>query len=193
VRGRVIKTQPEAEAMKRRELGRKDRGLIRALDHRGARAQKAAPFLRASTKEPHDPTFCPGCGATYRRKVWRVLPLPQVEALFYAHDAAFDTCPACTQVRCGRSIGRVVLRGDYVAAHQEELRRRIGNVARRAAFTQPEHRLITLARAGGGLEVRVTSQKLAHRLAHELEKAFHGRAGYAWSEDDGGLIAVWER
>lgn len=35
-----------------------------------------------------------------------------------------------------------------------------------------------------------TSQKLAHRIAHELEKAFGGRTTYAWL-DDGCLEARW--
>jgi hypothetical protein len=37
-----------------------------------------------------------------------------------------------------------------------------------------------------------TSQKLAHRIVHELKKAFRGRATYAWS-DDGTLFATWQR
>jgi hypothetical protein len=42
------------------------------------------------------------------------------------------------------------------------------------------------------LEVLTTSQKLAHRIVHELRKAFRGRARYAWSAD-GSLLATWER
>ncbi|MBV8356385.1 MAG: hypothetical protein JO189_00400, partial [Deltaproteobacteria bacterium] len=38
--------------------------------------------------------------------------------------------------------------------------------------------------------VLTTSQKLAHRLAHELKKAFGGRVTYNWS-DDGTLLAHW--
>jgi hypothetical protein len=41
------------------------------------------------------------------------------------------------------------------------------------------------------MEVLTTSQKLAHRLAHELEKAFGGRTHYAWSDRDGRLVANW--
>jgi hypothetical protein len=37
--------------------------------------------------------------------------------------------------------------------------------------------------------VLTTSQKLAHRLAHELKKAFGGGVTYAWS-DDGSLFAT---
>jgi hypothetical protein len=87
----------------------------------------------------------------------------------------------------------VRLEGSYVAGHANELRRRIRNVAVRAAFTQPERRVIDVVTRGDALEVRTTSQKLAHRLARELAKAFHGTVSYDWSEGDGRLLAVWRR
>ncbi len=62
----------------------------------------------------------------------------------------------------------------------------------RAAFTQPQRRLLDVRRVAGGLEVLTTSQKLAHRIAHEVEKAFGGRVSYAWSDRDGRLLARWE-
>jgi hypothetical protein len=45
-------------------------------------------------------------------------------------------------------------------------------------------------RPEGGLEILTTSQKLAHRIVHELKKAFGGRAVYRWA-DDGHLDARW--
>jgi hypothetical protein len=178
--------------MKRRGLrGRDRRG--KGLDRRGARAQKAAPFVRARTRPPHDPTFCLECGAVYRRKVWRQLPFPKVDALFLSHRPEFAACPSCALAKTGRPLGRIRLRGGFVAVHEDELRRRIANVAARAAYTQPERRLLGVAPTADGLEVTVTSQKLAHRIAHELEKAFRGDAAYSWSDRDGALAARWER
>lgn len=43
---------------------------------------------------------------------------------------------------------------------------------------------------GDTLEVLTTSQKLAHRIAREVEKAFGGRAHFSWSDDDGSLLAT---
>jgi hypothetical protein len=39
--------------------------------------------------------------------------------------------------------------------------------------------------------VLTTSQKLAHRIAHELKNVFGGRTAYNWS-DDGTLFAIRE-
>jgi hypothetical protein len=89
----------------------------------------------------------------------------------------------------GRAARRV--RGAFAAAHEDLIRRRIANVAARAASSQPERRISSIER-GDVLDVITTSQKLAHRTVHELKKLFRGRATYAWS-DDGALFATWER
>ncbi len=45
---------------------------------------------------------------------------------------------------------------------------------------------------GRALQVITTSQKLAHRIVHELNKLFRaGVATYSW-RDDGTLFATWE-
>jgi hypothetical protein len=101
-------------------------------------------------------------------------------------------CPACRQVAKGESHGRVLLRGIFVRLHEDAVRRRIANVASRAAFTQPERQVVSVSDDGSGLVVDTTSQKLAHRLAHELRKAFGGRVQYHWADRDGSLLAIWQ-
>jgi hypothetical protein len=96
-------------------------------------------------------------------------------------------------VREGRFYGRVLVRGDWFLGHQDEVRRRVVNVEARARYTQPLRRLVTMGRRGDALEVTTTSQKLAHRVVHELQKAFGGRAAYDWSERDGRLTATLSR
>jgi hypothetical protein len=107
--------------------------------------------------------------------------------------AVKTTCPACQQVRRGQAYGRVILRGTYVRQNEDAIRRRIQNVAERAAFTQPERKIISTDWSGSTLEVFTTSEKLAHRIGRELQKAFGGRASYAWSDRDGSLLVTWER
>ncbi|MBI1797478.1 MAG: hypothetical protein HYR74_10550 [Candidatus Eisenbacteria bacterium] len=50
---------------------------------------------------------------------------------------------------------------------------------------------MSIGEEGGRLEILVTSQKLAHRIARELEKAFGGRAHYTWTDREGMLDATW--
>jgi NMD protein affecting ribosome stability and mRNA decay len=132
---------------------------------------------------------CGGCGAVYLRKTWRRSEPRRIGA--YLKGAERVLCPACRQVGEGRAYGRVLLRGEWLLEHEAEVRRRIAAVESRARHTQPERRIVAVARRGAALEVTTTSQKLAHRVARELEKAFGGEAAYAWSDRDGSLRATW--
>jgi hypothetical protein len=95
-------------------------------------------------------------------------------------------------VRRGEYYGRVVARSATGLADRDAIIRRIRNVGRRSGFTQPERRIVSIDCDGSRLEVLATSQKLAHRIARELVKAFGGRASFRWSGEDGSLLATWE-
>jgi NMD protein affecting ribosome stability and mRNA decay len=173
--------------MKRGRIATGGRG--RSLDRRGTRAEKT-PSAGAKPSSTAGPTVCYRCGSVFARKTWR---RDHKVNLAFFDNADWTTCPACTQSRRAEGFGKVVLRGSFVAANEDRIRRRIANVADRAAYTQPQRRVSSIARTAQGLEVVTTSQKLAHRIARELKKAFRGNTTYAWSDRDGALRATWER
>ena len=162
-------------------------GGIHGVVERGGRG-KSLETVRNATPVA-DPTVCQLCGVVFHRKRWRHARSLQPELLAVA---TWDLCPACRQEARGQFFGLVTLRGEWVASHRDEVLRRIENVAARAGHTQPERRVLDIRHEEGGIEVRTSSQELAHRIAHELEKAFGGRARYAWSDRDGWLRASWE-
>jgi hypothetical protein len=164
------------------------RGLIRSLNRRGTRSNMSPPVAQKE-RAPEDPSVCDVCGSVYTAKTWRrdrPLPAKLIDA------AAWTICPACKQAKTGRYFGRVIVRGASALSNLDAIRARIANVERRAEFTQPERRIVSSVWDGTTLEVRTTSQKLAHRIARELQKAFGGRARYTWSDQDGALTAVWQ-
>jgi RNA polymerase subunit RPABC4/transcription elongation factor Spt4 len=168
--------------------GNTGRGLIRSLDRRGTRSNMSPPVARKGAVL-EDPSVCGACGSVYTAKTWRrdrPLPAKLINA------AAWTTCPACRQAKSGKYFGRVLIRGSDALSDLDAIRARIANVERRAEFTQPERRIVSTNWDGATLEVLTTSQKLAHRIARELQKAFGGRARYTWSEHDGALTAIWE-
>jgi len=166
----------------------KGKGLIRATSRRGTESRKVAP-AEHRTGRLAEPTVCERCGAMFSRRAWR-----RNHKVTHAilSRAAWTECPACKQTRSGEYWGRVVVRGTFAGENEVAIRQRIRNVGERAQVSQPEHRVISTTRDGNALEVLTTSQKLAHRIVHELRKAFRGRASYQWS-DDGSLFAVWQR
>ena len=190
-RGRKNVPRPAAaRAAGNRRTSGLGKGRVRALVRVGSRSDRG-PAVAHTGLAVAEGTVCGGCGAVFARKTWRRSPRRLQAAV--DRGAVRGLCPACRQVGNGRAFGRVMLEGSYVAGHADELVRRIRNVAARAAFTQPERRLVEIVMRGPGLEVLTTSQKLAHRVARELAKAFHGTVSYRWSDRDGRLLAVWRR
>jgi hypothetical protein len=174
--------------MKQPTTGNTRRGLTRSLDRRGTRSDMSPPVAQKQ-RAPEDPSVCDICGSIYTAKTWRrnrPLPAKLINA------AAWTICPACKQAKSGKYFGRVLVRGSKASSNLEAIRARIANVERRAEFTQPERRIVSSKWDGATLEVLTTSQKLAHRIARELQKAFGGRARYTWSDQDGALTAIWQ-
>lgn len=98
----------------------------------------------------------------------------------------------CLQVEEAPWFGRVLLIGELVSNDAEMMRRHIANVVGRVGSGRPERRIAIVRPHGEGLEVLTTSEKLAHRIARELEKRFGGRASYAWSHREPVLLAIWQ-
>lgn len=156
-------------------------------DTRGTRTTKS-PAVAAKLHVYEDPSVCESCSAVYTRKTWRA-DRSLTHALLA--KAEWVKCPACRQKRSGVAYGRVIAKGVTDGRRLGALERRIANVAERAGFTQPQRAIVSMDRTDTGLDVLTTSQKLAHRIVHELKKAFGGRARYVWDENDGALLATW--
>ena len=168
--------------------GPKGKGLIRSLTRGFARTKKRRP-VEAATGRPAEPSICEPCGAVFSGRVWRRGRKVSGALL---ERAKWMRCPACAQTAGELGFGRIVIRGAFALANEGLIRRRIANVASRATRNQPQRRISVIDRHDDMIEVITTSQKLAHRIVHELKKVFRGRASYAWS-DDGTLFATWER
>ena len=174
-----------------RVLTKKSRGLIRSLNRSFARDDKSPQVVR-KTAQPKEPTVCARCGAVFLHKTWRHNHKLTDDLL---ERRQWGFCPACDEVSQQEGQGRLIIRGTGLAASRALIRSRIENVARHAMVTQPERRIVSIdaieSKDEQALEVLTTSQKLTHRIAHELKKVFGGRTSYNWS-DDGTLFAIWE-
>jgi len=165
-----------------------DKAAIRRMVRTGTATGKAHP-AEARFGRHAEPVLCQRCGAMLHGRRWQPAGSARATAGLLA-KAAWQTCPACEQQVKEEYLGRILARGAVVQSEASAIRRRIRNVAKRAEFTSCQHRVVSVEARDGTLEVLTTSQKLAHRLARELEKAFGGRTTYAWL-DDGCLEARW--
>jgi NMD protein affecting ribosome stability and mRNA decay len=168
----------------RMAFSKKSRGLARSLNRSGVASGKVSAAERRGGRLP-EPSGCERCGALFRRRVWRSDVAVSASVL---DRVRWTVCPACELQQEQRAFGRVLIRS-VTTADEDAVRRRVRNVATRAAATQPQRRLLSMERHGDGLEILTTSQKLSHRIVRELRKTFGGIARYAWS-DDGTLFAT---
>ncbi len=152
-------------------------------------AQRGGPVIAERVRGLASPARCERCDARYEDKIWRTPTAREKVADLVGVN--WTLCPACRQIDDQEYFGRVRVTRPLSPEMEVQVRRRIWNVERRARHTQPEHRLVDVERRREGLEIYTTSQKLAHRVAHELAKAFGGRAHYEWTDREGVLEATW--
>ena len=139
---------------------KQSKGLIRSLNRRAVRDDKSPRVAHKIVL--HEPIVCARCGAVFLRKTWgrdHALSEAQIER------RRWGFCPACQQVSRLEGQGRLVIKGS-AAGKAEAKEQRIHNVAKVAAETQPERRVVPIEICDGCLEVTTTSQRLAHRFAY---------------------------
>lgn len=175
--------------MKTRSVGTPVRSRTRRhpRTQRSRAEQRGGPPVSLRRLPSGGPLRCERCNAVYENKTWRT---GRASAAVSA-GVTWTLCPACLQQAEGEYFGRVLVPARLPEDMELAVRRRVWNVERRARHTQPERRLVTMERTRQGIEILTTSQKLAHRIARELEKAFGGRARYEWADRERQLDATW--
>ncbi|MEW6270017.1 MAG: hypothetical protein AB1689_12055 [Thermodesulfobacteriota bacterium] len=165
---------------------RQDKAMIRSLVRRGTADGRVQPE-EARRGRRDEPVVCERCGAMLRQRRWLQ---PGKHGHELLAEARWEVCPACEAQEREEYQGRVLIEGGILAGSEQAIRRRVQKVAERAELTQSQRRIVSIDAVDGKLEILTTSQKLAHRIVHELKKAFGGRASYQWL-DDGCLEARW--
>jgi hypothetical protein len=140
-----------------------------------------------------EPTVCDDCGAVYANRRWTAAD-PVAGNELHKRPAALTVCPACLQLRTGEPRGFVYLDGAFYVAHHEEIDQLLRNEADRASQDNPLARIMECKPDDGHeLTVSTTTEHLAQRLGHALEKAFGGKAHYDFSHENKLARVNWQR
>ncbi|MGH9928306.1 MAG: BCAM0308 family protein [Pyrinomonadaceae bacterium] len=142
-----------------------------------------------------EPAFCGECGAVYADQRWTASDTtPSAKKHKHWRPAQMTVCPACKQQSTGEPRGFVFLDGDFYAAHPEEAENLLRNEAERAAEDNPLGRILEWKRGDRHkLTVTTTTEHLAQRLGHALEKAFDGTVDYDFSHENKLARVTWHR
>jgi hypothetical protein len=151
------------------------------------------PFLREKRHDPYrarekrrDATRCPQCGVTSRNGRW-VWPKTETAAL------KAERCPACRRINDRYPAGELLLSGNFLDAHRDEVlatARRVGELERNE---HPLHRIMAIEDEGEHIVITTTDIHLPHRIAHALRDAWGGGMSTQYDLEGYFARARWER
>jgi NMD protein affecting ribosome stability and mRNA decay len=161
--------------------------FTKRVDHEAGRHRPARAIS--------EPAVCEACGAVYANRRWTTATAESgSERSDHWRPPEITICPACEQQRSGEARGFVSLDGAFLVEHHEEIEQLLRNEAERAAEDNPLARIMEWKpRNGHQLTVSTTTEHLAQRLGHALEKAFGGKAHYDFSHENKLARVNWRR
>jgi hypothetical protein len=142
-----------------------------------------------------EPAVCKICGDIYADRRWS-LPDAQRESAKHPHFRAAQQviCPACKRQAAKIPSGYVHLSGAFLTAHFDEITRLLHNEAARAAEDNPLARIMEAKpETTDQLTITTTTEHLAQRLGHALEKAYDGKVRYDFSHEIKLAHVYWQR
>lgn len=137
-----------------------------------------------------EPAVCQQCGSIYKNRRWTA----GNDVRITEGQSRMVTCPACKQENTGDVRGFVFLDGSFFVGHQNDIENLLRNETERAAEDNVLARIIEWRRGEGHkLTLTTTTEHLAQRLGHALEKAFGGEVRYDFSHENKLARVSWKR
>ena len=138
-----------------------------------------------SKGKPSEPARCPDCGAVFHDGRWQWKDAPAG-----AHETL---CPACMRIRDKFPAGFLSLSGDFLAAHEAEIRQLISNHEDREKAEHPLQRVMDIDETPDGFMVTTTDMHLARGIGEALHHAYQGKLEFHYNPDQNLLRVSWAR
>lgn len=134
-----------------------------------------------------EPSVCRECKAVYQKGRWTWAPVPAK-----SQDLV---CPACERIRDGAPSGMLLLTGEFVTSHRDEILGLARNEEARVKAEHPLARIIKIedqTEAPKGVAITTTDPHLARRIGEALHHAHHGTFTCRYEEHEDLLRANWQ-
>jgi NMD protein affecting ribosome stability and mRNA decay len=138
-----------------------------------------------SKSKPPEPTVCPDCGAIFHHGRWQWGAGPA-----QAHE---ELCPACQRIRDEVPGGFLTLKGEFFAAHKDEIMNLVHNVEERAKKEHPIERIMGIEESEDGVLITFTDAHLTRGVGEAIHHAFKGELDFHYTEEDASLRVNWAR
>jgi hypothetical protein len=120
------------------------------------------------TKEKYpDPSVCKKCGVVFHDGIFEwIEPVPK--------HAESIICPACRRIEDRYEGGYVVLEGDFLKDHKDEVLNLIRNTEEEEMGYRPLERIIDIKEEDGKIVITTTYEHLARRIGEAVHRAYKG-------------------
>jgi NMD protein affecting ribosome stability and mRNA decay len=132
-----------------------------------------------------EPTVCPKCGAVYHAGRWQWIDAPA--------DAHAETCPACHRIHDNYPAGFVTLKGAFLSAHSEEIKKIIQHHAEHERAEHPLKRIMAIDDEAGMMLVTTTDTHLARGIGEAVHNAYQGELKVEHSTGENLVRVYWQR
>ena len=152
---------------------------------RSVRARMHDPYKAKGKLQ--EPSVCRECKAVYHKGRWTWDPAPGTSHALM--------CPACERIRDGAASGVLLLTGEFVALHRDQVLGLARNEEARVKAEHPLARIIKIedqAAAPVGVVITTTDPHLARRIGEALHHAHHGTFTCRYEENEDLLRANWQ-
>ena len=160
--------------------------FTRRVDHEAGRHH--------TKRAGREPAVCALCGALYFKRRWISADHTHVAENRHFRPPIVTTCPTCIQIQGGTPSGYVFIDGAFFRSHRDSVETLLRNEAERAVEDNPLARIMLWNEDNKQkLTLSTTTEHLAMRLGHALEKAFHGTVEYDFSHENKLARVTWRR
>jgi len=139
------------------------------------------------TKEKyHDPSVCKKCGVVFHDGIFQWMK--EIPA-----NAEEMICPACKRLDDNYEGGVVILKGNFLSEHKDEILNLIKNTEEEEMAYRPLERIITIKDNGDEITITTTYEHLARRIGEAVHKAYKGNLELKYTEERKYIRVLWER
>lgn len=136
--------------------------------------------------KPHEPIFCPQCGAVHEDGRWQWSPRPEA--------AQPSLCQACHRINDRFPAGILTLTGPLVGTHKDEIVHLLRHLEQAEKTDHPLNRIMDIDdKVPDRLEITTTDIHLPRRIAHAMTQAYKGEVTEHFDEGGYFVRVKWHR
>lgn len=132
-----------------------------------------------------EPAVCGDCGALYHDGHWQWISAPA--------NAHQTRCAACKRILEDFPAGRILLEGDFIIEHHDDVLSLIHNLEKRKKSEHPMQRIMSIKEEDGKIAIMTTDIHLARGIGDALQAAYKGDLTYHYNKAEYQLRVRWRR